>query len=46
MSNDDYTPSDNDVREDLAYSWERFKQDRPARLVAYDRWLASHEAKS
>lgn len=41
----DYTPTTDEVREDFAYPWEAHKQDRPARLAAFDRWLAQHDAK-
>lgn len=41
----EYTPTDAEVREDFAYPWEGFVQDRPGRLAAFDRWLAAHDAK-
>jgi len=44
VSDAEYTPSDNDVREDFAYLWKGFDPDRPARLAAYDRWLKAHDA--
>lgn len=39
----DYTPTTDEVREDFAYPWEGFKQDREGRLAAFDRWLADHD---
>jgi hypothetical protein len=39
-----YTPTQDDVREDFAYPWEGFQQDREGRLAAFDRWLAKHDA--
>lgn len=41
----EYTPTDDEVREDFAYPWEGFKQDRAGRLAAFDRWLAAHDAR-
>lgn len=40
----DYTPTQDEVREDFAYPWEGHEQDREARLAAFDRWLAQHDA--
>ena len=42
----DYTPTTSEVREDFAYPMEGFYQDRPARLAAFDRWLANERAEA
>lgn len=42
---DDHMPTDDHVREDFAYPWEGFTQDREGRLAAFDRWLAAHDAR-
>lgn len=39
----DYTPTAEEVRQDFAYPWEGFKQDKQGRLEAFDRWLAEHD---
>lgn len=39
----DYTPTTDEVREDFAYPWDGFKQDREGRLAAFDRWIAAHD---
>ncbi len=42
---DDYTPTTEDVREDFAFPWSPEQiGDRPARVAAFDRWLAAHDA--
>lgn len=40
-----YTPTTDEVREDFAYPWEGFEQDREGRLEAFDRWLNSERAR-
>lgn len=40
-----YTPTTDEVREDFAYPWEGFKQDREGRLEAFDRWLNAERAR-
>lgn len=35
-----YTPTTEEVRQDFAYPWEGFKQDKQGRLEAFDRWHA------
>lgn len=40
----DYTPTTTEVREDFAYPWEGFQQDREGRLAAFDAWIAQHDA--
>lgn len=40
----DYTPTTTEVREDFAYPWEGFEQNREGRLAAFDAWLAKHDA--
>jgi hypothetical protein len=44
MSSNEYTPTHDEVREDFAYPWEGFQQDREGRLAAFDRWMAKHDA--
>lgn len=39
----DYTPTTDEVREDFAYPWEGFKQDREGRMAVFDRWIAAHD---
>lgn len=39
----EYTPTTEQVREDFAYPWEGFPQDRAARLAAFDRWLTEYD---
>ena len=42
----EYTPTTDEVREDFAYPWEGFKQNREGRLAAFDRWLAQVKAEA
>lgn len=44
MTATEYMPTTSHVREDFAYPWDGFKQYREARLAAFDRWLADHDA--
>ena len=39
----EYVPTTEDVREDFAYPWEGFTQDKPARQAAFDAWLEAHD---
>ena len=41
---DEYVPTTDEVREDFAYPWEGFKQNREGRLAAFDRWHAAEVA--
>lgn len=41
----EYTPTTEEVREDFAFPWDPEQVgDRPARVAAFDRWLAQVEA--
>ena len=40
----EYVPTTDEVREDFAYPWEGFKQNREGRLAAFDRWHAAELA--
>lgn len=41
----EYTPTTEEVREDFAFPWSPEQiGDRPARVAAFDRWLAAHDA--
>ncbi|ACV09795.1 hypothetical protein [Jonesia denitrificans] len=41
----DYTPTTEEVRQDFAYPWEGFKQDKQGRLEAFDRWINRRDRK-